>query len=478
MSSEDESNQEKEIESLPNGAISFDKLNDVLVSAILEKLPLSSIAALSCTNKRMHRLCHDPHFWSSVRISDASFELTPYNISVLCSKGSQIRHLCIDLHTKSISKSALRLLSASCPNVISLSLYLSSESAFGNNIFPIEELFNFLTNSKSIRSLHFVSSSLIDDNHLQKVAPHLQMIREIDLSGCVSLTDSTLIKLAQQCPSLQTLNISKLPITGRCFEQIFRYCSRIKTLRANECASFQADSFLSVEPDSLRGLVELSVIGTPVSLQVREALQHCVNLRALLASISLHDSILIPFLISNKRLEVLYMGSGCRVTIASLLAAIQNCGPHLRSLTFHPNDSFAVPSDETIRLLCQHCKHLKHLSLAHSQEISTYWIQQMLDQLDLESLALFGWKEGNSSSLKLIAPHIRNLRMFCVSECPKITPKGVIEFVKACPGLHVVKFEETGANSPNGTLAPGIIDSIREFFPSCKETSPGIIFLQ
>ena len=475
MSSAEETSSDEEI-LLPNAAIKFDELSDVLISAVLEKLPLSSVAALSCTNKRMHRLCHDPHFWSSVRISDASYEITPYNIAVLCSKGAQIRHLCIDLHTKNISKSTLRLLSASCPSVISLSLYLTSDNAIGNNVFPIEELLNFIINSKSVRSLHFVDSTLIDDYHLQKVAPHLQSIREIDLSGCISLTDSTLIKLAQQCPSLQTLDISRLPITGRCFEQIFRYCGGIKTLRANNCSLFQTDSFLSVQPDSLRGLVELSVIGTPVSLEA--ALPNCTNIRALLASTSLHDSILIPFLIKNRRLEVLYMGSGCRVTIAALLTAIQSCGQHLTSITFHPMDNFAVPSDETVRLICQNCKNLKHLSFAHSREISTFWIVELLKRLPLESLALFGWKNGNSSSLRLIAPHIGNLKMLCMTECSKVTPQGLVRFILECPGLKIIKFEETGANLPNGTIAPVVLEQIRPVFPAAKETSPGLIFLQ
>jgi hypothetical protein len=66
--------------------------------------------------------------------------------------------------------------------------------------------------------------------------PLLQMILELDLSGCRSLSFSTLIKLAQQCPSLQVLDISRLAITGRCIDQIFGYCNAPPILRANSSA--------------------------------------------------------------------------------------------------------------------------------------------------------------------------------------------------------------------------------------------------
>ena len=201
---------------IPQGKIHFDEMSDTLISSIIEKLPLSSVALLSTTSKRMHRLCHAPQNWSDIELNDSSQLITPYNIAVLCAKGSEIRHLSIDLHSKNVSLGSLRLLSISCPSVISLSLYYTSEYSMGTNVFPINELISFLTNSKSVRSLRFTDSTMIDDSHLVQVLPHLQMMREIDLSGCITLSDSTLIKLAQQCPSLQLLDISRLPITGRC----------------------------------------------------------------------------------------------------------------------------------------------------------------------------------------------------------------------------------------------------------------------
>jgi hypothetical protein len=70
------------------------------------------------------------------------------------------------------------------------------------NVLPIDVLVAFLTNSKFTRSLRFVNSHLIDNSLLVRVLQNLQMIREINLSGCNWLSDSTLIKLVQQCPSL------------------------------------------------------------------------------------------------------------------------------------------------------------------------------------------------------------------------------------------------------------------------------------
>lgn len=455
------------------------KLSDNSLSLILEKLPLSSLALLSCTNKKMHKLCHNPQFWSSICINDASYQLTPYNIAVLCGKGSHIQNLYINCHFSKLAQCSLNYFSLSCQSIVSLSLFLSnntSGSSPESNVFPIDILIQFLTNSKHVRSLKFVDSISIDDSHLFNVSPHLQRIREIDLSGCTRLSDSSLIKLAQQCPSLQLLDISRLSITGRCIEQIFRYCTSIQVLRVNKCSDMQSDSFHSVQPESLKNLIELSVIDTPVSLE--RTLQCCTNLSSLLGSVSFHDSICIPFFKQNRSLEVLHIGSGCKTTIASLLTAVQTCGWRLISLTFHPYEDFAVPSDDAIRLICDKCPVLKHLSLARTQEVSTYWVCEILRRLKLESLALFDWFKGNSSSLRLMIPYIGSLKMLCLTGCSKLKPDGVINFLSSCPLLRVLKLEESGANVPNGHLDPSIIDAMKSLFPNIKETSPGTLFLQ
>jgi hypothetical protein len=329
-----------------------------------------------------------------------------------------------------------------------------------------------LTNSKFIRSLQFNDSLLIDDSHLVRVLPHLQMILELDVSGCRSLSDSTLIKLAQQCPSLQILDISRLSITGRCIEQIFRYCTGLEILRANACADFQREAFDVVHPDSLRSLKELSLVRTPANLD--RTLPSCARLRALLASSSLHDSLLIPFLQSANALEVLHMGAGARVTVSSLLAAVQQCGVRLRSLTFHPPEDFAVMSDEALRVVCLGCPQLRSLSLANCREVSTFWVGQLLDRLPLESLALFGWERANAATLRVLAPHAGRLRMFCVGGCRRVAARAVVEFVGACPAMRVLKLAETGANDADGRVDPGVCAALA----NAREGPPGTLVFE
>ncbi|EAY07555.1 hypothetical protein TVAG_211940 [Trichomonas vaginalis G3] len=141
---------------------------------------------------------------------------------------------------------------------------------------------------------------------------------------------------------------------------------------------------------------------------------------------------------------------------------------NIAMLTFHPFDTFAVPSDEIMRLICQSCPHLKNLSFAHSEEISTYWVMEVLKRLNLES----------SSALRLIAPHIGTLKMLCISECSKLTIPGVINFILTSKTLKVLKLEETGVNLPSGNVNPDVLAGIKDPFPIAKESSPGILFLQ
>ncbi|KAH0792167.1 F-box/LRR-repeat protein 20 isoform X2 [Histomonas meleagridis] len=428
----------------------------------------------------MHRLCHTPQLWSSIHITDAKSLLTPFSIFVLCGKGRFIQNLSIDLRHNDITDAVLFCLASSCTSLVSLSLYKREDSILSTtriNTFPVDVLFHFLSSSKFIRSLTFTDSVFIDDSHLVKLLPRLQMIQEINLSGCSSITDSILIRLSQQCPSLQILDISRLSITGRCLESLFRYCSYLRVLRANYCLSFQSDSFDVIPIDCLNQLTELSIVQTPVSLE--QALNFCTSLRALLATESLHDSILIPFLIRNHSLEVLHMGVGCRVTISSLLTALQTCGPTLQSLTFHPFKEFGIPSDETIRIICERCPRLRNLSFACSREISTFWVIQLLDRLKIETLALFGWENANSSTLRIISQHVKYLKVFCTSECVKVTANGIVDFVSNCPSLETVKFNETGANvGQDGRLDPIVVQEIRKLFPEAMETTPGTIVLK
>jgi hypothetical protein len=458
-------------------SVNLGELPDKSLILVLSKLPLSSLAILSCTSRRLHALCHNPQFWTSVRIDDSRSPITPFSMMVLCGKGPFLRHLCVDLHRTMLPDSVIHFLANSCPSIISLSLFMSSSPHSGTtNVFPIDALAAFLTNSKFIRSLRFVNSPLIDDSHLVRVLPHLQMIREIDLSGCGSLSDSTLIKLAQQCPSLQLLDISRLGITGRCIEQIFRYCSGLQILRANGCADFQHGAFDLVHAESLQTLTELSVVRTPAHLE--HALPQCGSLRCLLASVSLHDSLLIPFLLRARRLEVLHMGSGCQVTNSSLLCAVQNCGQNLRSLTFHPFEDFAVPGDEAVRMICVGCPRLRNLSLGNAREVSTHWVLELLDRLDLESLALFGWENASSATFRIMAGHVTRLRMICITGCRKVVAQAVVALVTGGRQLKVAKFAESGVNDAEGRIAPDVIEGIRATFPTVKESPFGTLLLR
>ena len=429
----------------------------------------------------MNQICNLPQFWNSIKISDETHLIDPYHISILCGKGFLIQNLNFNCWSLKIPNSSLTYLSKSCPYIVSLSLYLRNEKLFnrcpGNNIFPIEELNSFLTNSKYIRSLRFNDSLLIDDLHLVNLLPHLQMMRELDLSGCISLSDSTLIKLAQQCPSLQLLDISKLPITGRCIKQIFRYCNGIKIFRANYCTEIQNESFQLDHVDSIKYLSELSVIDSFVKLDF--ILENTLNLKSLSASYSLHDSILIPFLNRNKYIENLYIGSGSKVTISSLITTILSCGLTLKSLVFHPFDDFAIPSDEIMRLICLNCLLLTNLSLAHTQEISTYWIIEALKKLKLESLCLFGWKNANDSTLKLLIPYLNNLKKFTITGAFKITIKGLIYFLNQNIHLEYVRFEGTNANvKASGCIHSDVFNGIKFNFPNVNELSPGLLKLK
>jgi hypothetical protein len=459
----------------------FSQLSDDTIVLILKKLPLHTLALLSCTSHRFHALCHRPDYWTSIRLNDAITNLTPFSIAVLCSKGDFIRQLCIDLHRTVLPGGLLRCLASCCSSLVCLSLYMADDTATRGsarqNRLTAEDLSLFLTSSRLIKSLHFVDSPSLTDSQLSPMLPHLQMMTEIDLSGCSSVTDSAVIKIAQQCPSLESFNMSGLAITGRCLDQLFRYCRGLKILRANGCSRFESTALDSIPPVSLGNLSELSVVGTPITFHV--ILRSLTGLTGLLTSTGLHDSILIPYLKKTPRLEVLYLGSGCRPTIASFVNAILACASSLTSLTFHPPEDFAAIGDDALRLICGFCTNLKYLSLSRTKEVSTFWILRALESLKLQSLALFGWENATTSAFTIIGPRAAEstLRFFCVTGCKQLRIDGMVNFLVAARHIDVMKLLETNLNDGMGRLHPDLIQTLRYEFPNMTEEPPGTMNL-
>ncbi|KNC99528.1 uncharacterized protein SPPG_04919 [Spizellomyces punctatus DAOM BR117] len=72
----------------------------------------------------------------------------------------------------------------------------------------------------------------ITDNSLARLTPHLHSLESINFYSCEGVTDATVKVIAEHCPRLQSLVMSKCRITDEGFEAIGQRCSRLHTLYA------------------------------------------------------------------------------------------------------------------------------------------------------------------------------------------------------------------------------------------------------
>ena len=464
-------NEDQPIINLPN--MSFDDFSDDVLNLILSKLSPKTLSIISCTSKRFHKLCWNPQFFSTIVLDDSYAYYTPFSIAALCGRGPDMRHLTINLHRNDLPDSIFFYLACSCTHLTSLSINLCTTKGKNINEFSIDLLLNFLSSSKVIRSLTFKDSALLDDAQFERILPYILMIQSINLSGC-SISDVSLFNLSQQCSSLQVLDISETNISGVCLSYLFHYCSGLKIFRANNCLEIQHNVFDTIPSNHFKSITELSIINTPINLE--NSLTHFINLNTLKIG-TLDDSTLIPFLMQNKSIEVLYVGKETNVTISSLLVAIQTCGNKLKSLMFNPFFKKIIINDEIIRLICYKCKNLKTLSLSCCYKISTYWVIKLLKKLKfIEDLSFYDWENANSSTLKIISEYMKNLKFFRISGSNHLTTKGVIEFIELNKNIHNFEIKGTSVNTGlDGSLDPVIISNLQLQNNKIIEISPGVI---
>ena len=88
----------------------------------------------------------------------------------------------------------------------------------------------------------------LTDNNLIDVATHCRALTTLDVEGCtrtrvvnnapvrVGLTDTALVRVAEQCPQLAVLNVSNNHLlSDRTLEALTEHCEELSELRLDEC---------------------------------------------------------------------------------------------------------------------------------------------------------------------------------------------------------------------------------------------------
>jgi hypothetical protein len=136
---------------------------------------------------------------------------------------------------------------------------------------------------------------------------HCQDLEQIELFGCIYLSDNALVAIARRCPSLKKINISECPdISSRAVCKFISICNTLDDFTASRCPNAIDDDVVSAVIQHLSGsIVKLDLSHCKLSDSVlTESVSRCRKLKFLSLSGYQHidDEVITEF--SKVRLDL------------------------------------------------------------------------------------------------------------------------------------------------------------------------------
>jgi F-box/leucine-rich repeat protein 2/20 len=171
----------------------------------------------------------------------------------------------------------------------------------------------FLLTDKSIKSISSQCTSLkeinlsgckITDASILSIAIHCPRLQHLDVSGCEQLTDASLIPISINCTSLEILNISHTKLSNEGLCSIAVHCKKLIKLGVSHCSVW---NYLSIPwtKESWKSIESLDVSNTDITdRDIRVISENCSRLKSLKADncVKTTDACFIVLLCRKKYL--------------------------------------------------------------------------------------------------------------------------------------------------------------------------------
>ncbi|KAF2322454.1 hypothetical protein GH714_017128 [Hevea brasiliensis] len=264
----------------------------------------------------------------------------------------------------------------------------------------------------SLQSLDVSCCRKLTDKGLSSVAEGCRDLFSLHLAGCRFVTDGLLRALSKNCPDLQELGLQGCTnITDHGLTDLVSGCQRIQYLDINKC----------------------SKVGDTGISDLSKACSSCLKTLKLLDCSKVGDESISSLAKFCNNLETLIIG-GCRdisdKSIKSLALACKNSLKNLRM------DWCLNISDSSLSCILTECRNLEALDIGCCEEVTDAVFQ----------------------GLGTVETELR-LKVFKVSNCPKITVTGIglllekcntLEYldVRSCPHVTKSGCDEAGLQFP------------------------------
>lgn len=267
----------------------FESLSDEVVIAILRNLDKKSLVALSLTNQRFDRLCHDEELWPRLNLTARKLEIdnigdilrTGVKIlrlnsaifpSPILSPGmsSKLEHFVakvkfLDLSNAWIKVEDLALLLSKMRNLIKLSL---------EDVRVNVDVIKAVAKNRNLETLNLAMATGLDHESVFLIArlPKLESlnvawtgleicayqslcvemsptIKHIDISGShLSMKNDHLLSLVKRCPSIESLDVSDcLTVSAGSLREIVKHLPNLKSLAISRCYQLEINALLPLK---------------------------------------------------------------------------------------------------------------------------------------------------------------------------------------------------------------------------------------
>ncbi|WZZ37098.1 hypothetical protein YC2023_020499 [Brassica napus] len=269
---------------------------------------------------------------------------------------------------------------------------------------------------RCLRVLNLHNCKGITDTGLASIGRCLSLLQFLDVSYCRKLSDKGLSSVAEGCHDLRTLHLAGCRlITNESLKSLSERCRDLEALGLQGCTNI-TDSGLADLVKGCRKIKSLDInkcsnIGDAGVTSVAKACAYSLKTLKLLDCYKVGNESISSLAQFCKNLETLIIG-GCRdISDESIMLLAHSCRDSLKNLRM---DWCLNISDSSLTCILKQCKNLDALDIGCCEEVT------------------------DNAFRDLGSGDVMGLKVLKVSNCPRITVKGIGKVLEKCKSLEYI----------------------------------------
>lgn len=331
---------------------------------------------------------------------------------------------------------------------------------------------------RRLGSLYLQYCAFITDIGVQTLAVEVNhdTLTSLDLSGCVLLSDHSIVALGQLCRKLQRLNLKALNrVTEEGASSITHNCWDMKYLSLEDMYNLMDSAFVFDFSIDGRRAVEENMLACVTDINLRDcnkltdiAVDHimkracqirtlnlsgCCNLTDMACSFIVED----PVARSRRGASLTSLNLGyCHSVTEEGVARLVTSLTRLRYINFA---GCIQLTDEGVFTLVSTCTRLQEVILAQCKQLTDKSLCYLADFLWVEHLDISHCSKISDDGIEVIALEFAGLRSLILKRCVRLTDRSLDVLSMYCSHLKQVDLQ----NVPNCSIAA--VDRFKQAYP-------------